>query len=170
VAEAVGTTGSAWGAEGAGVATIASPAALHGLRAPLSKPPLTTPPAGGVVNGGFESGALSPWSAAGDAIVATPAHSGTHALQVVPTASATGEAAQNVTLAPNHAYTLKAWVQGSYAYVGVRGGANASTWTSSSGWTQLSVPFTTGASGAVTVYVHGWYGQSALYADDFTIG
>jgi hypothetical protein len=129
-----------------------------------------TPPAGGVVNGGFESGALSPWSAAGDAIVATPAHSGTHALQVVPTSSATGEAAQNVTLAPNHAYTLKAWVQGSYAYVGVRGGANASTWTSSSGWTQLSVPFTTGASGAVTVYVHGWYGQSALYADDFTIG
>lgn len=129
-----------------------------------------TPPAGGVVNGGFETGALSPWSAAGDAIVATPAHSGTHALQVVPTSSATGEAAQNVTLAPNHAYTLKAWVQGNYAYVGVRGGASASTWTSSSGWTQLSVPFTTGASGAVTVYVHGWYGQSALYADDVTIG
>jgi hypothetical protein len=129
-----------------------------------------TAPTGSVVNGGFETGALSPWSAAGDAIVASPAHSGTHALQVVPTSSATGEAAQNVTLAPNHAYTLKAWVQGSYAYLGVRGGANASTWTSSSGWTQLSVPFTTGASGAVTVYVHGWYGQSALYADDVTIG
>lgn len=128
-----------------------------------------TPPAGGVVNGGFESGALSPWSAAGDAIVASPAHSGTHALQVVPSASATGEAAQNVTLTPNHTYTLTAWVQGNYAYVGVRGGATASAWTSSSGWTKLSVPFTTGASGAVTVYVHGWYGQSALYADDFTI-
>ncbi|MEQ0563436.1 glycosyl hydrolase family 18 protein [Amycolatopsis sp. NEAU-NG30] len=129
-----------------------------------------TPPAGGIVNGGFETGTLSPWNAPGDAIVATPAHSGTHALQVVPTSSATGEAAQNVTLAPNHAYTLKAWVQGSYAYLGVRGGASASTWTSSSGWTQLSVPFTTGASGAVTVYVHGWYGQSAVYADDFTLG
>ncbi|MET8854386.1 glycosyl hydrolase family 18 protein [Amycolatopsis sp. NPDC004625] len=129
-----------------------------------------TPPAGGVVNGGFETGALSPWSASGDAIVASPAHSGTHALQVVPTASATGEAAQNVTLTPNHAYTLTAWVQGSYAYVGVRGGATASAWTSGSGWTKLSVPFTTGASGAVTVYVHGWYGQSAVYADDFAIG
>ncbi|WP_084743002.1 glycosyl hydrolase family 18 protein [Amycolatopsis australiensis] len=128
-----------------------------------------TAPAGGVVNGGFETGALSPWTAPGDAVVGSPAHSGTHALQVVPTSSATGEAAQDVTLAPNHSYTLKAWVQGSYAYVGVRGGANASTWTSSSGWTQLSVPFTTGASGAVTVYVHGWYGQSAVYADDFTI-
>ncbi len=129
-----------------------------------------TPPAGGVVNGGFETGALSPWSAPGDAVVASPAHSGTHALQVVPSASATGEAAQNVTLAPNHAYTLTAWVQGSYAYVGVRGGATASAWTSGSGWTKLSVPFTTGASGAVTVYVHGWYGQSAVYADDFAIG
>ncbi len=129
-----------------------------------------TPPAGGVVNGGFETGALSPWTAPGDAVVASPAHSGTHALQVVPSASATGEAAQNVTLAPNHAYTLTAWVQGSYAYVGVRGGATASAWTSASGWTKLSVPFTTGASGAVTVYVHGWYGQSAVYADDFAIG
>jgi hypothetical protein len=129
-----------------------------------------TPPAGGIVNGGFETGATSPWSAPGDTVVAAPAHSGTHALQVVPTASATGEAAQNVTLAPNHSYTLTAWVQGSYSYVGVRGGANASTWTSGGGWTRLSVPFTTGASGAVTVYVHGWYGQSAVYADDFAIG
>ncbi|MDX3189882.1 glycosyl hydrolase family 18 protein [Streptomyces sp. MN03-5084-2B] len=128
-----------------------------------------TPPAGGVVNGGFETGALSPWTAPGDAVVAAPAHSGTHALQVTPSASATGEATQNVTLAPNHAYTLTAWVQGSYAYVGVRGGATASAWTSSSGWTRLSVPFTTGASGAVTVYVHGWYGQSAVHADDFAV-
>jgi hypothetical protein len=129
-----------------------------------------TPPAGGVVNGGFETGALSPWSAPGDAVVASPAHSGTKALQVVPTSSATGEAAQNVALAPNHAYTLKAWVQGSYAYLGVRGGATAGAWTSATGWTQLSVPFTTGASGAVTVYVHGWYGQSAVYADDVSVG
>jgi hypothetical protein len=129
-----------------------------------------TVPTGSVVNGGFETGALSPWSGPGDAVVASPAHSGTKALQVAATSSSTGEAAQNITLAPNHAYTLKAWVQGSYAYLGVRGGANASTWTSASGWTQLSVPFTTGASGAVTIYVHGWYGQGSVYADDFSIG
>jgi hypothetical protein len=129
-----------------------------------------TVPAGSVVNGGFETGALSPWVGAGDAVVAAPAHSGTKALQVAATASSTGEAAQNITLAPNHAYTLKAWVQGSYAYLGVRGGATASTWTSSSGWTQLSVPFTTGASGAVTIYVHGWYGQGPVYTDDVTVG
>ncbi|MEV7095296.1 glycosyl hydrolase family 18 protein [Amycolatopsis sp. NPDC051045] len=150
--------------------TVTGAAASGSHRATFTLTVNGTPPAGGIVNGGFETGATSPWSAPGDAIVASPAHSGTHALQVVPSASATGEAAQNVTLAPNHAYTLTAWVQGSYAYVGVRGGANASTWTSGGGWTRLSVPFTTGASGAVTVYVHGWYGQSAVYADDFAIG
>ncbi|MFE0020650.1 glycosyl hydrolase family 18 protein [Amycolatopsis sp. NPDC059021] len=127
-------------------------------------------PSGPILNAGFESGALSPWTAvAGDAIVSSPVHSGSHALQAAATGSSTGEASQNLTLAPNHAYTLKAWVQGSFAYLGVRGGATASAWTSSTGWTQLSVPFTTGASGAVTVYVHGWYGQGNVYADDFTV-
>ncbi|GAA4534838.1 glycosyl hydrolase family 18 protein [Amycolatopsis samaneae] len=126
-------------------------------------------PAGPVLNAGFESGALSPWTGAGDAVVSSPVHSGTHALQVAATGSATGEASQTLTLAPNHAYTLKAWVQGNFAYLGVRGGATASAWTSSTGWSQVSVPFTTGASGAVTVYVHGWYGQGTVYADDFTV-
>jgi len=129
-----------------------------------------TTPTGAIVNPGFETGALSPWSAPGDTVAGTPAHSGTHSLQVAATGSSTGEATQNVTLLPNHAYTLKAWVQGSFAYLGVRGGASAETWTSSSGWTQLSVPFTTGSSGAVTVYVHGWYAQGSVYADDFTLG
>ncbi|MEC3979344.1 glycosyl hydrolase family 18 protein [Amycolatopsis sp. H20-H5] len=127
-------------------------------------------PTGVLINGGLESGALSPWTGdAGNAVVGSPAHSGTHALQLAATGSQTGEARQSVTLSPNHAYTLKAWVQGSYAYLGVSGGASASTWTSSTGWTQLSVPFTTGASGAVTVFAHGWYGQGSVYADDFTI-
>ncbi|WP_245633546.1 glycosyl hydrolase family 18 protein [Amycolatopsis jejuensis] len=128
-----------------------------------------TSPTGSVVNGNFETGALSPWTAAGDSIVSSPAHSGSHALQVTPTSSTTGEAAQNLTLAPNHAYTLKAWVQGSYAYAGVRGDATADSWTSSAGWTQLTVPFTTGPSGAVMVYIHGWYGQSPVYADDISV-
>ena len=50
------------------------------------------------------------------------------------------------------------------------GGANASTWTSSGSYTQLSVPFTTGSSGAVTVFVHGWYGQGTVFADDISVG
>ncbi|WP_214415349.1 glycosyl hydrolase family 18 protein [Sphaerisporangium fuscum] len=125
---------------------------------------------GSVANADFESGSLAPWNCQpGGTVTGSPVHGGTHALQVTPTASQTGECTQTLTLSPNHAYTLKAWVQGSYAFLGVSGGASASTWTSSSGWTQLSLPFTTGSSGTVTLSVHGWYGQANVYADDFTL-
>ncbi|MER8182245.1 glycosyl hydrolase family 18 protein [Kitasatospora sp. NPDC094015] len=124
----------------------------------------------GLVNGGLESGSLSPWTCqSGGSVVSTPVHSGGKALQAAATASQTGECGQSVTLAPNTKYTLSAWVQGSYAFLGVSGGATASTWTSSTGWTKLSVPFTTGASGTVTVYLHGWFGQGSVYGDDFTV-
>ncbi|MEU6172623.1 carbohydrate binding domain-containing protein [Streptantibioticus parmotrematis] len=130
----------------------------------------SSPGSGSLANGGFESG-TSPWTcASGSTVVSTPVHSGSHALQVTPTSSTTGECDQSVTLKPNTSYTLTGWVQGSYAYIGVSGGATASTWTNSSGWTKLTVPFTTGSSGTVTVYVHGWYGQGNVYADDFTLG
>jgi hypothetical protein len=125
---------------------------------------------GALVNGGFETGLLSPWSCqAGDAVVASPVHSGGHALQVTATSGQTGECDQTVTLSPNTGYTLSGWVQGNFAFIGVSGGATASTWTSSSGWTQLTVSFTTGSSGTVTVYVHGWYSQGNVYADDFSV-
>lgn len=124
---------------------------------------------GSLTNAGFESGGLSPWTCQSGSVVASPVHSGSHALQITPTAGSTGECDQSVTLAPNHSYTLTAWVQGPYAYVGVSGGASASTWSSGAGWNQLSVPFTTGSSGAVTVFVHGWYAQGNVYADDLTL-
>jgi hypothetical protein len=124
----------------------------------------------GIANGGFESGGLSPWTAQpGTAVVGSPAHSGSKALQINATDSQTGEADQTITLAPNTSFTLKAWVQGQFVFIGVSGGASASTWTSSTGYTQLSVPFTTGASGTVTVFVHGWFAQGTAFADDFTI-
>ncbi len=130
-----------------------------------------TPPTGVIVNAGFEDGSLAPWTAAAGsgAIVGSPAHSGTHSLQVTPNGSSNGQVSQSVTLAPSTKYTLKAWVRGNYAFIGVSGGATASAWTSSNDWTQLSVPFTTGASGTVNVYVHGWYGLPSIHADDFTI-
>ncbi|MFJ9626399.1 carbohydrate binding domain-containing protein [Streptomyces sp. NPDC101175] len=126
---------------------------------------------GSLTNAGFETGSLSPWTCTGgSAVVSSPVHSGSHSLQVTPSASSTGECDQTVTLTPNKSYTLTAWVQGPYAYLGVSGGASASTWSSSTSWNQLSVTFTTGASGTVTVFVHGWYGQSAVTADDFALG
>ncbi|MFF4182423.1 glycosyl hydrolase family 18 protein [Streptomyces sp. NPDC001691] len=125
---------------------------------------------GALVNGGFESGSLAPWTCdSGAAVVSSPVHGGSYALKTAPTSSQTGECAQTLTLAPNTAYTLSGWVQGSYAYLGVRGGATGSTWTSSSGWSKLTVPFTTGASGTVTVYLHGWYGQGSVYGDDLSV-
>ncbi|MCG6495917.1 glycosyl hydrolase family 18 protein [Kitasatospora sp. A2-31] len=129
-----------------------------------------TPPTGGLVNGGLETGSLAPWTCqTGGAVVATPAHSGSHALQAAASSAQTGQCAQTVTLKPNTSYTLSGWVQGSYAYLGVSGGATASTWTNAAGWTKLTVPFTTGSSGTVTVYLHGWYGQGSVYGDDFTL-
>ncbi|MFJ9241427.1 carbohydrate binding domain-containing protein [Streptomyces sp. NPDC101776] len=126
---------------------------------------------GALTNAGFETGSSSPWTCTGgSAVVSTPVHSGSHSLQVTPSAGGTGECDQNVTLSPNTAYTLTAWVQGPYAYIGVTGGASANTWSNSASWNQLKVSFTTGGSGAVTVYVHGWYGQSNVVADDFTLG
>ncbi|MEU8920260.1 glycosyl hydrolase family 18 protein [Kitasatospora sp. NPDC048545] len=124
----------------------------------------------GLVNGDLETGSLAPWTCqSGGAVVSTPAHSGTHALQAAATASQTGECSQTVTLKPDTGYTLSGWVQGNYAYVGVSGGATASSWADSAGWTKLSIPFTTGASGTVTVYLHGWYGQGNVFGDDFSI-
>ncbi|QHA08688.1 chitinase [Streptomyces broussonetiae] len=123
-----------------------------------------------LANGDFESGALTPWTCdSGATVVSSPVHGGSHALKTVPTASQTGQCTQALTLKPNTSYTLSGWVQGPYAYLGVSGGATASTWASSTSWSKLTVPFTTGASGTVTVYVHGWYGQGAVYADDLGV-
>ncbi|MFI9808536.1 carbohydrate binding domain-containing protein [Streptomyces sp. NPDC052301] len=134
---------------------------------------LTVKGAGGTAvlgNGDFESGSLTPWTCdSGAAVVSSPVHGGSHALKTAPSASQTGQCAQTLTLKPNASYTLSGWVQGPYAYLGVSGGATASTWASSSSWTKLTVPFTTGSSGTVTVYVHGWYGQGAVVADDLAL-
>jgi chitinase len=130
----------------------------------------TAPPPSSLVNGGFETGSLSPWVCqSGDAVVTSPVHSGTYAAQITPTSSQTGECDQTITLSPNTTYTLSGWTQGNYVYIGVSGGATASTWTSSSGWTQQTVSFTTGSSGTVTVFVHGWYVEGNVYADDFSV-
>ncbi|MGW7238224.1 carbohydrate binding domain-containing protein [Streptomyces sp. NPDC054804] len=125
---------------------------------------------GSLTNAGFETGSASPWTCTGGStVVSSPVHSGSHSLQVTPSSSGTGECDQTVTLSPNHTYTLSGWVQGPYAYIGVSGGATASTWSNSASWNQLKVGFTTGSSGTVTVYVHGWYGQAAVDADDFSL-
>lgn len=123
------------------------------------------------VNGGFETGSLTGWTcdAGTGSVVGTPVHSGTHALAGAATASDNAQCSQTVSVQPNSAYTLSAYVEGAYVYLGADG--YSSTWTpSATSWQQLSTSFTTGASTtSVTLYLHGWYGQGTYHADDVTL-
>lgn len=122
-----------------------------------------------VVNSGFESGNLSSWTCdAGNKVVSSPVHSGSYALQMSPGDSTIGQCTQTISVQPNTGYTLSGYFNGSYAYIGIDGGS--STWKSTSGYGQLTVDFTTTASQtSVSVYVHGWYGQGNVFADDIAL-
>ncbi|GGY33634.1 chitinase [Streptomyces xanthochromogenes] len=126
-------------------------------------------------NAGFESG-LGNWScsAGSGATVSSPVHGGTAALKATPSGSDTAQCSQTVAVKPNSTYTLSAWVQGSYVYLGASGTGttDVSTWTpgTGSGYGQLTTTFKTGsATTSVQIYTHGWYGQTAYYADDFSV-
>ncbi|MET7369989.1 glycoside hydrolase family 18 protein [Streptomyces sp. NPDC005566] len=125
-------------------------------------------------NGSFEAG-LDGWSCTGGsgAVVSTPVHGGTSALKATPAGSDNAKCSQTVTVKPDSTYTLSAWVQGSYVYLGASGTGtvDVSTWTQSAGaYTKLTTTFRTGAATtSVSVYTHGWYGTPAYYADDLTL-
>ncbi|MEE1756281.1 chitinase [Streptomyces sp. SP18CS02] len=125
-------------------------------------------------NAGFESG-LANWtcSAGSGATVSSPVHGGTAALKATPGGQDNARCSQVVAVKPNSSYTLSAWVQGGYAYLGASGTGttDVATWSpGSTGWQQLTTRFTTGATTtSVTVYTHGWYGQAAYHADDVSV-
>ncbi|WP_030326621.1 chitinase [Streptomyces sp. NRRL B-3229] len=125
-------------------------------------------------NAGFESG-LSGWtcSASSGTTVSSPVHGGSAALKATPAGQDNARCTQTVAVKPNSTYTLSAWVQGGYAYLGATGTGttDVSTWTpDSTSWKQLTTTFTTGsATTSVTVYTHGWYGQAAYFADDVSV-
>ncbi|MFD3677737.1 chitinase [Streptomyces sp. NPDC058613] len=126
-------------------------------------------------NGGFESG-LANWSCSGGsgAAVSSPVHAGAGALKATPAGSDNARCSQTVTVKPNSTYTLSTQVQGSYVYLGATGTGtqDVSTWTpgSGGGWQKLSTAFSTGPNTTqVTVYTHGWYGQPAYFADEFSV-
>ncbi|MEU5319479.1 glycoside hydrolase family 18 protein [Streptomyces sp. NPDC021056] len=125
-------------------------------------------------NAGFESG-LTNWTctAGSGAAVSSPVHGGAAALKATPAGQDNAKCTQTVVVKPGSTYTLSAWVQGGYSYLGVTGTGttDVSTWTpDSTSWKQLSTTFTTGAATtSVTVYTHGWYGQSAYFADDVSV-
>ncbi|MFF5634134.1 chitinase [Streptomyces sp. NPDC012825] len=127
-------------------------------------------------NAGFESG-LANWacSAGTGAAVSSPVRTGTGALKASPAGLDNAKCVQTVTVKPNSTYTLSAWVQGGYAYLGASGTGtgtgSVSTWTPDSpSWKQLTTTFTTGASTtSVEIYTHGWYGTSPYLVDDVSV-
>jgi chitinase len=125
-----------------------------------------------LTNPGFETGNASGWSCEPSAAVTSgAARSGSYKLTGTP-GGATARCQQTVSVQPNTKYTFSGYVNGSYVFIGVTGGVDASTWTPGTGgaYSQLSVAFTTGASQtSAVVYVHGWYGQPSYTADDFSL-
>ncbi|MGC0416172.1 chitinase [Embleya sp. AB8] len=148
----------------ASLVTLAAPAPAAGTAAAAEL----------IVNGGFESG-LSGWTCSGGSGSATgnPVHSGAGALKAAPTGGDNARCSQTVAVRPDSAYTMSAWVQGSYIYLGASGTGttDVSTWTSSAPtWQQLTTSFRTGANTtSVTIHLNGWYGQPAYYADDVSL-
>jgi chitinase len=135
---------------------------------------LAAPPAQAaniLANPGFETGSLAPWSCTGGlgSVVSSPVQAGSRALQGAASASDNARCSQTVAVQANTAYALSAWVRGNYVYLGVNGGA--STWTpSAASYTKLTVNFTTGAAQtSVQVFLHGWYGTGAYYADEVSL-
>ncbi|MEV0841358.1 carbohydrate binding domain-containing protein [Actinocatenispora sera] len=139
---------------------------------PPTTPPATPPAGSGLVDGDFEAGSLAPWTCTGGSgsIVSSPTHGGAGALKLSPTSSDNATCSQSVTLRANASYTLTAYVQGDYAFLGTTGAAtDANAWTNAGEYTKLSATFTTGGTGTVQVFVHGWYGQGAVYVDDVSV-
>ncbi|MEV4557665.1 carbohydrate binding domain-containing protein [Kitasatospora sp. NPDC049285] len=128
-----------------------------------------------LANPGFESGSLGAWSCANGTgtVVTSPVHGGSYALNAAASSSDTAQCSQTVAVQPNTTYSLSAWVQGHYVYLGATGSGvtDPATWTpGNGGWQQLSASFTTGAATtSVTVYTHGWYGQGAYQVDDVVL-
>ena len=120
-----------------------------------------------LTNGDFETGNLSGWSCSLGSVVTSPVHSGTHALQGAASSSDDAQCTQTVSVVSGTQYTLSAWVQGNYVFLGVTGGV--STWTpSATGWSLLTTTFTA-SSASAEIYIHGWYAQGTYFADDITL-
>jgi hypothetical protein len=148
-----------------------SPSPSHSTSPSPSQSQSSSPPAGGLSNGNFETGSLAPWTGSLCSVVTTPVHGGTKALKAAASSSDNAQCGQTVAVQANRAYTLTAWVQGSYAFLGATtGSGDVSTWTpGGSSWTKLTVTVNTGGSTSIKVWVHGWYGTGTIYVDDVTL-
>lgn len=140
----------------------------------LATAPAASAAANLVSNPGFETGSLSGWTCSSqDSAVTSLVHAGSYALSGAASSSDDAQCSQVIQVQPSSGYSLSAWVEGSYVYLGDTGTgtSDTTTWTPpASAWEQLTTAFTTGAATtSVTIYLHGWYGQGTYYADDVTL-
>ena len=123
-----------------------------------------------VANPGFESG-LAGWTCTAETGVGTQARTGVRALTGTPNAT-TAECAQTIPVTAGAAYTLTAWVNGAFVFLGASGtpAGEVSTWTpgTAGAYSQLTIHFT-GGSAPVRIWVHGWYAQGTYSADDVSL-
>ncbi|QGQ98097.1 hypothetical protein EHS13_26020 [Paenibacillus psychroresistens] len=139
---------------------------------PTPPPPTPTP---GVMNGGLETGVLTPWTNWQTAsVVNNNARTGTYAIQLT---GGPGSAEQIVTgLQANKTYTLSGYAKtpnGEAVRIGVKN-YNATmdifTAITSSAYTLGNLAFTTGATNtAATIYFYKPSGSGLTYGDDFAI-
>jgi len=149
----------------------------------------SSPPPGGVVNGGFESGDLSGWSTTGTAAAVSGGHSGSFAAQVGSTSPFNGDSSISQTFAaPSAGGTLSFWYKvvctDSVIYdwasatlrdntAGTTATVLANTCSNTGTWQQASASLTAGHSYTLTLADHddGYPGDPTytLY-DDVAIG
>ncbi|GAA3487162.1 carbohydrate binding domain-containing protein [Streptomyces cremeus] len=107
-------------------------------------------------NAGFESG-LANWTCTAGASVSTPVRTGAAALKATPAGQDNARCSQSVAVKPGATYTLSAWTQGGYAYLGASGTGttDVSTWSpGSTAWKQLTTTFRAGAEHHVSHGLH----------------
>ncbi len=129
-----------------------------------------------MVNPGFETGSLSPWTAVDSVSVpAANARSGSYAVQVGGTSM--GYAQQVISgLSPNTTYTLSGWAKvnasGVTASIGVKnyGGTQTGRTVSATTYTQVSLTFTTGPTNTTaTIYCAKATSSGAIFCDDLVV-
>lgn len=126
-----------------------------------------------VSNGGFETGALSPWYKWNDAgISTTNVRTGNKSIRV---GNGPASVEQVITVKPNTTYALTGYAMvpaGQEAVIGVKnfGGTEAFTTITSTSYTKGKVLFTTGSTNtAATIYLYHPSGIGNVYGDDFSV-
>ncbi|GGD70851.1 hypothetical protein GCM10011514_38700 [Emticicia aquatilis] len=132
-----------------------------------------------LINGGFESGSLTPWwtGASTVTLVNNNARTGIYAVSVIGNDVGVGTNISN--LLPNTTYTLSGYMKASTAgqngfvevgnYDGTGNWISSTTTSVGTTYTQFTVTFTTGATNTSADIGMWRYGTGTIYVDDFTL-